>query len=164
MYNRLHRGYLVQKTLQGCAANMGNKISLLVCEWPLIKCRSWYINGLIFQNFPNLKFKKIWEKIGQFCSKLDQLVWMDHFFLKNWYLYGSTFKFCYGTSLPKPNLSNPHPPPPVIGSAGSPIPAALSDLYLGLGHYSHFDCKNDMGIHFSLFDRQASCISCVWGV
>ena len=31
---------------------------------------------------------------------------MDYFFLKNWYLYGSTFKFCGGTSLPKPDLSN----------------------------------------------------------
>ena len=28
-------GYLVQKILQGCAANMGSKISLLVYEWPL---------------------------------------------------------------------------------------------------------------------------------
>ena len=32
---------------------------------------------------------------------------MGHFFLKNWYLYGSTFKFCGGTSLPKPNLGTP---------------------------------------------------------
>ena len=32
---------------------------------------------------------------------------MGHFFLKNWYLYGSTFKFRGGTSLPKPNLSTP---------------------------------------------------------
>ena len=30
-------------------------------------------------------------------------IWMGHFFLRNWYLYGSTFKFCGGTSLP--NLS-----------------------------------------------------------
>ena len=28
-------------------------------------------------------------------------------FLKNWYLNGSTFKFCGGTSLPKSNLSAP---------------------------------------------------------
>ena len=32
---------------------------------------------------------------------------MGHF--TNWYLYGSTFKFCGATSLPKPNLSNPPP-------------------------------------------------------
>ena len=32
---------------------------------------------------------------------------MSYFFLKNLYLYGSTFKFRGGTSLPKPNLSNP---------------------------------------------------------
>ena len=45
-------GYLVQKTIRGCAANMGSKISLLVYEWPLIKCKIWYMNGLIFQKFP----------------------------------------------------------------------------------------------------------------
>ena len=28
-------GYSVQKTLRGCATNMGSKISLLVYEWPL---------------------------------------------------------------------------------------------------------------------------------
>ena len=32
---------------------------------------------------------------------------MVHFFFKNFYLYGSTFKFHGGTSLPKPNLSTP---------------------------------------------------------
>ena len=37
--------YLVQKTLRGCAANMRSKISLLVYEWPLIKCKIWYTNG-----------------------------------------------------------------------------------------------------------------------
>ena len=69
-------GYLVQKTLQGCAANMGSKISLLVYEWPLIKCKIRYMNGSIFQNFPKIgsnliKFMKnqeillnIWHKIG----------------------------------------------------------------------------------------------------
>ena len=34
---------------------------------------------------------------------------MGYFFLKNWYLYGSTFKFRGGTSLSKPNLSTPPP-------------------------------------------------------
>ena len=66
-------GYLVQKTLRGCAANMGSKISLLVYEWTLIKCKIWYMNGSIFQKFP--KF----GKIGWFCSnfgqKLDRLVY-----------------------------------------------------------------------------------------
>ena len=42
---------------------------------------------------------KIWFKIGPIG------IWMGYFFLKNWYLYGSTFKFRGGTSLPKPNLS-----------------------------------------------------------
>ena len=32
---------------------------------------------------------------------------MGHFFLKNWYLYGSSFKFCGGTSLTKLNLHTP---------------------------------------------------------
>ena len=44
---------------------------------------------------------KIWPKIGPIG------IWMGHFFLKNWYLYGPTFKFRGGTSLPKPNLSTP---------------------------------------------------------
>ena len=80
-------GYLIQKTLRGCAANMGSKISLLVYEWHLIKCKIWYVNGSIFQKFP--KF----GKIGWFCSKFGQKfgpigIWMGHFFLKTWYLYG----------------------------------------------------------------------------
>ena len=47
---------------------------------------------------------KIWPKIGPIS------IWMGYFFLKNWYLYGSTFKFHGGTSLPKPNLSTPPGP------------------------------------------------------
>ena len=65
-------GYLVQKTLWGCATNMGSKISLLVYEWPLVKCRIWYMNGSIFKIGSNLrKFRKklvilfkIWPKIA----------------------------------------------------------------------------------------------------
>ena len=88
-------GYLVQKTLQRCAANMGSKINLLVYEWPLIRCKIWYMNGSIFPNLSQnwLKFKKILEKICNFVHG----IWMSYFFLKNWYLYGSTFKFCGGT-------------------------------------------------------------------
>ena len=44
----------------------------------------------------------IWVTIGPIG------IWMGHFFLKNWYLYGSTYKICGSTSLPKPNLSTPH--------------------------------------------------------
>ena len=44
---------------------------------------------------------KIWPKIEQIG------IWLGHFFLKNWYLYGSTFKFRGSTSPPKPNLSTP---------------------------------------------------------
>ena len=44
----------------------------------------------------------------KFGTKWIQLVyeWIT-FSLKNWYLYGSTLKFCCGTSLPKSNLSTP---------------------------------------------------------
>ena len=69
-------GYLVQKTLRGCAATMGSKISLLVYEWPLIKCKIWYMNGSIFQNLANLSLflKKILEKIRNlFGTKLGRL-------------------------------------------------------------------------------------------
>ena len=44
---------------------------------------------------------KIWPKIGPIG------IWMGYFFLKNWYLYGSTYKFHGGTTLPKPNSSTP---------------------------------------------------------
>ena len=44
---------------------------------------------------------KIWPQIGSIG------IWMGHFFLKNWYLHASTFKFCGGTSLPKPNFNTP---------------------------------------------------------
>ena len=37
---------------------------------------------------------KIWPKIGPIG------IWMGYFFLKNWYSYGSIFKFRGGTSLP----------------------------------------------------------------
>ena len=103
-------GYSVQKTLRGCAANMGSKISLLVFEWPLIKWKK-----LVYEWVDFSKFSKIWAKIGSNFGKNPAIVlkiapigiWMGHFFMKNWYLYGSTFKFRGGTSLPKPNLSNP---------------------------------------------------------
>ena len=71
------------------------------------------MNGLIFQNLSQnwLKFKKILEKLGDFAQNWAPNwpigKWMGDFFLKNWYLYGSLFKFCGGTSLPKPNLSTP---------------------------------------------------------
>ena len=65
------KGYSVQKTLQGCATNMGSKISLLVYEWPLIKCKIWYMNGLIFLNW--LKFTEILgKKSGAFAQNLVQ--------------------------------------------------------------------------------------------
>ena len=54
-----------------------------------------------------LKFKNTLEKSGNVAQNLTKN-WTDwyngHFFLKNWYLYGSAFKFRSGTSLPKPNL------------------------------------------------------------
>ena len=86
-------GYLVQKTLRGCAANMGSKISLLVCEWPLIKCKIWYMilmDGSIFQKLVILF--KIWLKIGPIG------ILMGYFFLKN---------FSWKTGICMGLLSNP---------------------------------------------------------
>ena len=58
-------------------------------------------------------FRKLWKNwviLHKIWPKVEQIgVWMGHFFMKNWYLYGSTFKFCGSTSLPRPNLSTPHP-------------------------------------------------------
>ena len=130
-------------TLQGCAANMGSKISLLVYEWPRIKCKICYMNGLIFQHFPKFEPKlaqilrkfwknwvillKIWQKIGPIGIRMGQLFW------KNWYLYWSTFKFCGGTSLPKPNLSTPWGFPLLASLVCEPC-SLTSDLTCW-GHY-----------------------------
>ena len=110
-------GYLVQKTLRGCAANMGSKISLLVYEWSPIKCKNLVYEWVDFSKVPQIwakigsNLRKFWEKrwfCSKFGQKLDRLVyeWVT-FSWKNWYLYGSTFKFRGSTSLPKPNLSTP---------------------------------------------------------
>ena len=80
-------GYLVQKTLRGCAANMGSKISLLVYERsPVWNAKSGIWMGRFFKIWPNLsqnwlKFKKILEKIGNFVQNLAQN-WA------NWYMNG----------------------------------------------------------------------------
>ena len=72
--------------------------------------------GQFFPNFlkfePKLaNFKKIlknWVILLKIWPQIEQIgICMGHFFLKNLYLYGSTFKFCGSTSLSKPNLSTP---------------------------------------------------------
>ena len=79
------------------------------------KSASWYMNDPL----QNAKFdiwmgwfswklwknRVIWLKIWCKIGSID--IWTGQFFLKNWYLYGSTFKFCGSTSLPKPKLSTP---------------------------------------------------------
>ena len=49
--------YSVQKTLWGCAANMGSKISLLVYVWPLYERQIWYVSETIFLNLPKFEPK-----------------------------------------------------------------------------------------------------------
>ena len=82
-------GYLVQKTLRGCAANMGSKISLLVFMNDPLSC--YEMQNLVYEwvNFSKfgqnwLKFKKILEKIGNFVQNLAQN-WAD------WYTNGLLF-------------------------------------------------------------------------
>ena len=78
-------------TLWGCVVNSSSKIIRLVFQWPLIfaKFRIWM--GWFFKIFLNLRKNqetlvvKIWSKIGQIG------IWICHFFLKNCYMYGSTF-------------------------------------------------------------------------
>ena len=97
-------GVLSTKGPRGCAANMGSKISLLVHEWPLLKWKIWFVFFFFFflKILPNLsqnwlKFKKIWKTqviLLKISLKIGLMgIWMGHFFLKNWYLYESTFKF-----------------------------------------------------------------------
>ena len=85
-------GYLVQKILRGCAANMGSKISLWYMNDPLKNAKSDIWMGRFFKIWPNLsqnwlKFKKILEKIGNFVQNLGQNfwpigIWMGYFFLE----------------------------------------------------------------------------------
>ena len=80
------------------------------------------IQNLVYEWVDFSKFGQIWAKIGsnlrkfwkksvilfKIWPKIEPIgIWMGYFFLKNWYLYGSTFKFRGDTSLPKPNLSTP---------------------------------------------------------
>ena len=83
------------------------------------------MQNLVYEWVDFSKFGQILAKIGSNLRKFGKNlvilfkigpkigpigIWIGYFFLKNWYLYGSTFKFCGGTSLPKPNLSTPPPP------------------------------------------------------
>ena len=71
---------------------------------------------ILLKIWPKTELISIWMawKIGICMGLLSNSVaqnWTNWYMngLKNWYLYGSTFKFCGGTSLPKPNLNTPHP-------------------------------------------------------
>ena len=66
------------------------------------------MQNLVYEWVDFSKFGQIWAKIGsnlrKFSKKLVILfkivpigIWMGYFFLKNWYLYGSTLKFHGGT-------------------------------------------------------------------
>ena len=80
------------------------------------------MQNLVYEWVDFSKFGQIWAKIGSSLRKFRKKIvilfkiwpkigpigiWMGYFFLKNWYLYGSTFKFHGGTSLLKSNLSTP---------------------------------------------------------
>ena len=83
--------------------------------------------GQFFKIFSNLaqnlrKFWKDWVFLLNIWPKIGPTgIWMGHFFWENWYQYGSTFKFCGGTSLPKPNLNTPPPPPACTISCQTPV-------------------------------------------
>ena len=65
----------------------------------------------------DLDLRKFWENcviLLKILPKIKQVgTLMDQYFLKTWYLLGffyrSTFKVSGSTSLPKRNLSTPHP-------------------------------------------------------
>ena len=82
-------GYLVQlKTLQGCAANMGSKISLLVYKMTPYKMQNLVYEWVDFSKFgqiwAKIGSKKIYEKISIFIQNLTQN-WAD------WYMNGLRF-------------------------------------------------------------------------
>ena len=66
------------------------------------------MQNLVYEWVDFSKFGQIWAKIGSNSGKFGKKfvilfkiwpkigpisIWMGYFFLKNWYLYGSTFKF-----------------------------------------------------------------------
>ena len=105
----------------GCAANMGNKISLLIYKWPFIKCKIWFINGLIFQNLPKFepKLAQIWEHSGEikwFWSKFGpKLSWLVY----EWVTFSWKTSICMGL-LSNSVATHPYqnqtwvPPPPFV--------------------------------------------------
>ena len=106
-------GYSVQRTLQGRATNMGSKIKPLGIWMTRNKMKNLVYEWVDFQNYPKIgsnlrKFLKNWAILLKIWPKIGlNGIWMSQFFLKNWSLYGCTFKYRGGTSLPKPNLSTP---------------------------------------------------------
>ena len=83
---------------------------------------AYKIQNLVYEWVSFSKFSQTWAKIGldirkfgKYCvillkisPKIEQIgTLMGHFFLKNSYFYGSTFKVRGSTSLPKPILSTP---------------------------------------------------------
>ena len=109
---------------------MCSKINLLVYEWPLIKWKIWYINGSIFPNLSQywLKFKKIFKRLGELAQIWPKIgpigIRLGHFFLKNWYMYGSTFKF----PAARPFQNQTWVPPP--GRRHQSVLVVLSGLFL----------------------------------
>ena len=85
------RGWVLStKHHTGCAVNMGSKISLMVYDWPLIKCKIWYMNGSIFQNLT--KIPKIGSNLRNFFGPGQLVYECVTPSYKNWYLYGVYFQ------------------------------------------------------------------------
>ena len=86
---------------------------------------------------------------------------MGHFFLKNWYFYGSSFKFCGGKSLPKPNLSTS--PPVSDYLVAHCFAATLHDHRLPFQSYSSQQSTlalSQSGIILKLNRTQLSAVCC----
>ena len=85
-----HSSCKTQGGTQYKSANMGSKISLLVYEWPLIKCKLGICMCRFFKICPKLshiwlRFKKnFFKNQGDFAQNLAQN-WTD------WYMNGSHF-------------------------------------------------------------------------
>ena len=118
----------------GMCRQHGSQNQPLGIRMTLVKCKIWYMNGSLFQNFPKFEPKfwknrlillKIWPKIGPIgiCN--------GHFFLKNWYLYGSTFKFRQRHILTKTKLEYP---PCSAATAENQKMMNNSDIALHLKH------------------------------
>ena len=105
---------------------MGSKISLLVYEWPLIKCKIGYMNGSIFQNLAKIgsNLRKFWKKsviLFKIWPKIEPIgIWMGYFFLEKLVFVWVYFQIPWRHIPTKNKLEYPPPREYLLSSNNKP--------------------------------------------